>query len=530
MNDPIQLEIFKHLFASVAEEMGGRLKRASYSPNIKERGDFSCALFDPQGRLVAQAAHIPVHLGAMPLSVQACLESLTFAPGDMAIVNDPYHGGTHLPDITLVSPVFCRADETECLLGFVANRAHHADVGGMSPGSMPLSQELYQEGIIIPPLKLATAGTINRELWELFLANVRTPVERAGDLHAQMAANRTGIDRMQSLVTRYGQTAIMRHMDALLSYSEQMTRRLISDLPDGTHRYQDALDDDGIDAAPAEIAVTITITGDETTVDFQGTAPQRKGSINAVYPITLSATAYVFRCLLGIDVPANSGCLAPIHVHAPEGSLVNARPPAAVAGGNVETAQRIVDVLLGALSQACPERIPAASQGTMNNVTIGGWDPARGRPYAYYETIGGGMGACARKDGASAIHTHMTNTMNTPIEALEYTYPLRVRRYAIRSGSGGKGRYRGGDGICRELEFLHYASVTLLSDRRTFPPYGLKGGEPGAVGYNLLIRDTGREALPGKVSVEVKAGDVLTINTPGGGGYGRPGHSTSPVS
>jgi N-methylhydantoinase B len=520
--DPIRLEVFKHLFSSVAEEMGVVLRRTGYSPNIKERRDFSCAIFDAEGRMIAQAAHIPVHLGAMPLSVQACLEALDFAPGDVAILNDPYQGGTHLPDITMVTPIFLEDVGDRKLIGFAANRAHHSDVGGMAPGSMPLSHEVYQEGIIIPPLKLVRGGWTNQGVWDLLLANVRTPKERAGDLRAQVAANQKGVERMYELVSRYGQEEVENYMGGLLDYAERMTRRLIASLPDGTYRFNDRLDDDGVSPEPAEIAVTVTIQDDEVVVDFTGTSPQRRGGVNAVYAITLAATYYVFRALIGLDIPSNSGCLAPIRVLAPEGSLVNARPPAAVAAGNVETSQRITDVLLGALAGACPECIPAASQGTMNNLSIGGWDPERDQPYAYYETIGGGMGARPTKDGASAIHTHMTNTMNTPVEALEYAYPLRVGRYEIRRGSGGKGRYRGGDGIRRDIEMLHDAQVTILSERRKFRPYGLAGGESGQTGRNLLIKGNQIQELPGKVSLELEAGDVISVQTPGGGGFGPP--------
>lgn len=521
MTDPIRTELIKHRLISIAEEMGVRLQRAAYSPNIKERCDFSCAVFDARGQLVAQAAHIPVHLGAMPLSVQACLRACTFAPGDVVIVNDPYRGGSHLPDITMVSPVFTDHETSPALLGFVANRAHHADVGGMTPGSMPLSRELYQEGLIIPPLRLVKEGVLNDELWTLLLANVRTPEERAGDLRAQLAANRTGIVRMQALAMQTGCDRFREDMDALLRYSERLTRRLLAALPEGSYHFADAMDDDGIDDDPARIAVTLRVQQGAAVVDFTGTSPQRQGCINAVYPITLSATAYVFRCVLGLDAPANEGCMAPITVHAPEGSLVNATPPAAVVGGNVETAQRIVDVLLGAFAQVCPDRIPAASQGTMNNVTVGGWDPFRHRAFAYYETIGGGAGASPTQSGASAIQTHMTNTMNTPVEALEYAYPFRVRRSAVRRGSGGAGRYRGGDGIERELEFHCPATVTILSDRRKFAPYGLAGGSPGAVGSNLLKKaDSSMYSLPSKCHVQVATGDALRIETPGGGGFG----------
>jgi N-methylhydantoinase B len=522
MDDPIRTEIMKHRLVSVAEEMGARLQRAAFSPNIKERCDFSCAVFDASGNLVAQAAHIPVHLGAMPLSVQACLETLTFAPGDVAMVNDPYRGGTHLPDITVVSPVFIKETSDFALVGFVANRAHHADIGGMSAGSMPLSQEIFQEGLIIPPVKLMSEGKKNEDVWRLLMGNVRTPEERTGDLQAQLAANHIGIERMQGLAKRDGVQTLTTDMDALLQYSERMTRQLMSQLPMGCYRFEDALDNDGFSKEPAVIRVTITIEGEQATVDFSGTDGQRPGSINAVYPVTLSAVAYVFRCVLGLDIPANSGCLRPIHIIAPEGTLVNARRPAAVAAGNVETSQRIVDVLLGALAQACPGRIPAASQGTMNNLTIGGWDERHGRPFAYYETIGGGMGAGAHAGGVSGRHSHMTNTLNTPVEALEYAYPFRISRYALREKSGGAGRHQGGDGLVREYEFLQPAEITLLSDRRVTKPYGLQGGGSGEPGRNRLTQTGVEKEVSGKCSFPVEAGDALIIETPGGGGFGTP--------
>ncbi|WNM58557.1 hydantoinase B/oxoprolinase family protein [Candidatus Nitrospira allomarina] len=520
MDDPIRTEMMKHRLVSVAEEMGARLQRAAFSPNIKERCDFSCAVFDASGNLVAQAAHIPVHLGAMPLSVQACLESLTLAPGDVAMVNDPYRGGTHLPDLTVVSPVFVEDTSPPTLLGLVANRAHHADIGGMSAGSMPLSQEIFQEGLIIPPVKLMVGDKKNDDIWRMLLANVRTPEERMGDLQAQLAANQIGGERMRVMAERFGVQPLLVEMDALLRYSERMTRQLISTLPNGCYRFEDALDNDGFTEKPADIRVAIMIEDEEVTVDFSGTDAQRPGSINAVYPVTLSAVAYVFRCVLGLDIPANSGCLRPIQIIAPAGTLVNARPPAAVAAGNVETSQRIVDVLLGALAQACPDRIPAASQGTMNNLTIGGWDQRHNRPFAYYETIGGGMGAGPQFDGASGRHSHMTNTLNTPVEAVEYAYPFRVSRYALREGSGGNGQHQGGDGIVRTYEFLQPAEVTLLSDRRITKPYGLEGGAPGKSGCNSLRQNETEKNVSGKCSFSVEAGNELTIETPGGGGYG----------
>ncbi len=519
--DPIRLEVFKHFFAAIAEEMGAVLCKASYSPNIKERRDFSCALFDTQGQMVAQAAHIPVHLGSMPLSVAAAISKFpNLVPGDMVILNDPYLGGTHLPDITLVTPVFSAVPSQAQLLGFVASRAHHADVGGITPGSMPISSEIFQEGLIIPPVKLAQAGQMNQSVLDLLLANVRTPQERLGDLWAQVAANQRGVQRLQEAVAHYGTTEIFQSMQALLAYTERMTRRLLQTLPDGTYSFADALDSDGFSDQPVPIQVSITIRGEQAVVDFTGSAPQQKGSINAVYAITLSAVYYVFRCLIGLDVPNNNGCLAPIQVIAPEGSVVNARHPSPVAGGNVETSQRIVDVLIGALAQACPHLAPAASQGTMNNLTIGGWDPRQHKPFAYYETVGGGMGARPYADGPSALHSHMTNTLNTPVEALEYAYPLRVRCYAIRRGSGGNGCWRGGDGIRRDLELLTDAQATILSERRQTRPYGLSGGEPGLPGENVLIRGGVETPLPGKGSIQLQSGDILSLRTPGGGGHG----------
>jgi N-methylhydantoinase B len=527
--DPIRLEIYKHLFASIAEEMGVVLRKASYSPNIKERRDFSCALFDAAGRMIAQAAHIPVHLGSMPLSVEAAVHAFDdLAPGDMVLLNDPFRGGTHLPDITLVTPVFVGKPVAETqdpspqqLVGYVASRAHHADVGGMTPGSMPVAREIYQEGLIIPPVRLMRRGQIDAGLVELILANVRTPEERSGDLWAQIAANQRGVGRLVEMVERYGITEVSGFMDVLLAYTERMTRRLISDLPDGRYSFSDALDDDGVSNTPVSITATVTIQGDQAVVDFTGSAPQQKGSVNAVRAITLSAVYYVFRCLLGLDVPNNAGCLAPIQVITPPGTVVNALPPAPVAGGNVETSQRIVDVLLGALAQAAPDFIPAASQGTMNNLTLGGFDPQRGRPFAYYETIGGGMGARPHANGPSALHSHMTNTLNTPAEALEYAYPLRLLRYAVRHGSGGKGCFRGGDGICRDILVLADAQVTLLSERRLIPPYGLSGGGSGQTGNNILIRQGEEISLPGKGTFELLPGDILSIRTPGGGGFGE---------
>jgi N-methylhydantoinase B len=539
--DPIRLEVFKHLFAAIADEMGTVLRKASYSPNIKERRDFSCAVFDGNGQMIAQAAHIPVHLGSMPLSVKAAVDRFSgkLQPGDVVVLNDPFRGGTHLPDITMVSPVFSilteKPESGGEMIGFVASRAHHADVGGMTPGSMPVASEIFQEGLIIPPVKLMSCGQMDQDILDLILANVRTPQERRGDLSAQIAANQRGAERLVEMVTRYGAEELNEAENQLLAYTERLTRRLLVSIPDGVYRFNDQLDNDGVNDQPIQITVAVTIKNDSAIVDFTGSAAQQSGSINAVFAITLSAVYYVFRCLLGLDVPNNAGCLAPIEVIAPPGTVVNALPPAAVAGGNVETSQRIVDVLLGALAQACPGKVPAASQGTMNNVTIGGniapvpatfpdegWEKENGgrQQFAYYETIGGGMGARPNSDGPSAVHSHMTNTLNTPVEALEYAYPLRILRYEIRKESGGKGKFCGGNGIIRDIQALTDCQVTLLTERRIFAPYGLKGGEPGKRGENLVIRGSGEVLLPGKGSVNLQTGDVLSIRTPGGGGYG----------
>jgi N-methylhydantoinase B/oxoprolinase/acetone carboxylase alpha subunit len=518
--DPIELEIFKSIFVSIAEEMGVTLCRSSFSPNIKERRDFSCAVFDASGRTVAQGDHLPVHLGAMPLSVLSAIENVELGPGDTVILNDPFRGGTHLPDITLVTPVFLRGRRQPSF--FAANRAHHSDVGGVSPGSMALATEIYQEGLIIPPAKLVRRGRVDKDVLNLILANVRTPQEREGDLTAQLAANRIGERRLLEVTRKYGYGKIAAYMSHLQDYSEKIMRKAIHRIPDGDYVFSDNLDGDGVSRKPVKIQATIRIRGGEADVDFNGTAPQVEGSVNANYAITLSATMYVFRSIIPGDVPYNSGLLRPIRVVAPEGSVVNARAPAAVAGGNVETSQRITDVLLGALAQAIPARIPAASSGTMNNVSLGGVHPATGRPFAYYETVGGGMGASPERDGLDGVHTHMTNTRNTPVEALEHYLPVRVRRYSLREGSGGGGRFKGGEGIVREFEFLAPARVNILSERRTFSPYGLAGGKPGKRGKNTLVVGGRRKSVAGKVSFQVKPGDRVILETPGGGGYGRP--------
>ena len=676
--DPIELEVFKHLFHSIAEEMGAALRRTAFSPNIKERRDYSCALFDAAGNALAMGDHMPVHLGSMPMSVRAAIAELALAPGDVAMLNDPFRGGTHLPDITVVAPVFVRRTQRNATRAqhktrrttrsaapefFVAARAHHADVGGAYAGSMGPCREIYQEGFRIPPVKIVRGGTLDRDILALLLNNVRTPEEREGDLSAQLAACHTGSTRLRELCTRYGVARVQRAAHALLDYSEKMMRAFLATVPPGSYAAEDVLDDDGVTDEPVRIAVRITFPRPTRTarqhprpvvIDFTGSSPQVEGSINAVEAITYSACFYVFRCLLRENVPATAGLMRPIQLIAPEGTIVNARPPAAVAGGNVETSQRIVDVLLRALAQALPEQIPAASSGTMNNLTIGGMDdrpaarsgplqhvstvaleggglqrlqkksasersvPANERfvsghdfsradksffschpeeafrptrdlrfqprdlaprsslpsatagpatPFAYYETVAGGSGASAHHDGVSGVHTHMTNSLNTPAEALEYSYPLRITEYALRrgsravsskgdteaksspqgdtsvaqgvspgsgnmeareslqgrhaSGSGGDGKHRGGDGIVREIEVLTDATVTILSDRRKSRPYGLAGGNPGAPGRTVILRaDGSTELMPSKGSTRLQRGDRIRIETPGGGGWG----------
>jgi N-methylhydantoinase B len=516
--DPIELELFRNLLVSVTGEMGAVLRRTSHSANIKERRDYSCAVYDAAGETVAMGDHMPVHLGAMPLSVRHVMNAYRLAPGDVAILNDPFAGGTHLPDITAVSAVFIDGAPEF----YVANRAHHADVGGMSPGSMPLAREIYQEGLRIPPSLLVRGGRLDEDLLRLILANMRTPEERRGDLLAQWMAIRRGQTRLEEIAARYGIETVRRNMRRLQDYSERRMRAALAALPAGSYRFEDWLDDDGVSKRPVRIAACVTIEGGSATVDFTGSDPQVEAPVNANYAVALSATMYVFRCLIADDVPYTAGLLRPIRVVAPEGSVVNARPPAAMAAGNVETSQRIVDVLLGALATAAPERIPAASSGTMNNLGLGGWDALRGRPFAYYETVAGGMGASAAGPGLDAVHTHMTNSWNTPVEALEHQYPLRVRAYRIRGRSGGAGHHRGGDGIVREIELLAPCQVTLLSDRRKRGPYGMAGGRPGKPGRNSLLRRGRTIALPGKTAFDARAGDVLRIETPGGGGFGHP--------
>src|SRR3954451_9357357 len=497
--DPTTLEIYRALYTSVAEEMGVALRRTAFSPNIKERRDYSFAVFDAAGRVIAQGDHMPVHLGSMPMAVAAALAEIDLVDGDVVALNDPFAGGTHLPDVTLVMPVVSK----KRTLFYVANRAHHADIGGATPGSMGLATDIYGEGIRIPPIRLVRAGKLDTDTMRLLLANVRGNVERRGDFDAQIGSLKTGAVRLLEIVERRGEAEASEYASQLIDYSARLMRHTIASIPDGSYEAEDALDDDGVEDRPVAIKVRIAIKGDSALVDFTGSAPQVAGAINAVEAITVSAVSYVFRCLISGEVPASAGLMEPIEVIAPRGTVVNANPPSSVAGGNVEMSQRIVDVLFRALAQAVPDRIPAASQGTMNNLTIGGIDTRTGLEFSYYETVAGGMGARPAIDGMSGVHTHMTNSLNTPAEALEYAYPLRVREYRLRKGSGGKGKQRGGDGVVREIETLAPARMSLLCDRRKRGPYGLHDGCDGEVGKSEI----NRQKIAGKVSHQLKAGD-----------------------
>lgn len=513
--NPVQLSIFANRLSGICDEMGAVLRLSALSPNIKDRLDFSCAIFDARGQLCAQAAHIPVHLGSMAYAMAELVSGQDWRPGDLLVVNDPYLGGTHLPDVTVVAPVFV----DDALLGFAVTRAHHANIGAHSPGSMPVSTHLEQEGIVIAPSWLKRAGQ-----WQLPLCRRLAglaeegvlPVDnrRFADFAAQASACEAGARRLAELALQQADLAAA--FDALNDYGERRARACIAELPDGEYRFQDVMDDDGQGNQDLLIALTLTIDGEQASLDFTGTADQVAGNINCPLSVAAAAAFYCFRCLLDAQVPACAGLFRPIQLSAPAGSLLNARRPAAVAAGNVETSSRVVDVVLGALAQAAPDRIAAASQGTMNNVAMGavgeegepGWD--------YYETMAGGTGAHARGPGLSAVHSHMTNTLNTPIESLESHYPLRVHRYQIRRGSGGAGQFAGGDGIVRELEFLGPASFTLLTERRRHQPWGLAGGRPGQAGENRL----NNQPLPPKYSGQAQPGDRLLIASPGGGGYG----------
>jgi len=509
----IELEIFNNLFSAIADEMGIVLRRSAFSPNIRERCDFSCAIFDEKGELVAQASHIPVHLGAMPETMKSILPLFEWKPGDVIITNDPFCGGTHLPDITLIKPIFFKND----LAFFLIVRAHHADVGGKYAGSMAVATHIEEEGILIRPTYLIKEGKIQKDFIENLLVKLRNPQEREGDFNAQIASLLRGEVRLNEMYKKYGLPKLKEIIDELKNYSQRAMEKILEKVPPGNYSFIDYLDDDGLEEENIPIEVEIRFKEKKAIVDFSKSASQVKGCVNAPKAVTYSAVYYVFLSLLNTlgEYPINQGCFRPIEIITKPGTIVSATYPSAVAAGNVETSQRIVDTLLGALSQAFPDLIPSASCGTMNNIAIGN------EKFAYYETIGGGMGGRPGKEGLSGVHTHMTNTLNTPIEALEHDYPIRIERYAIRENSGGKGKYRGGNGLIREYTFLEACTVTILSERRKTSPYGLFGGEPGKRGENLLIKGKNKIFLPGKINLQVKKGDRIIIMTPGGGGWGK---------
>ncbi len=506
----IDLGIFASRLEAVCDEMGVVLRQAAFSPNIRDRLDFSCAVFDRRGRLCAQAAHIPVHLGSMAYAMAGIVADVAWGEGDLVILNDPFLGGTHLPDVTLIAPVFTGGS----LIGFVVNRAHHADIGAATPGSMPVSSRIEEEGLVISPRHLVRAGQLDSACLDGVIGATRNADDARGDFFAQISANRAGAERLRILVEQMGTPLYESALGDLNDYGERLACSALAEIPPGTYRFEDWMDDDGQGTRDIPIRVAITVAGSRVHLDFTGTAPQVPGNVNCPLSVAAAAVLYVFRCLMPAHTPACEGTFRPITLEAPAGCLLNARRPAAVAAGNVETSSRIVDVVMGALARAIPERIPGASQGSMNNLAMGSADT--GSAWDYYETIGGGMGAGAVGGGWSGVQTHMTNTLNTPIEVLESRYPLRVARYELRRGSGGNGRRRGGDGLIRELELLAPGRVTLLTERRRRAPWGAAGGGPGATGRNRL---DGRD-LPGKLCLSVAPGQRLSIETPGGGGWG----------
>ncbi|MHA2026938.1 MAG: hydantoinase B/oxoprolinase family protein [Candidatus Thorarchaeota archaeon] len=522
IEDPISFEVIKNALVSCSREMSQALRRTAFSPNIKERRDCSCALFDSEGRLIAQSRDIPVHLGAMPMSVKACINQLgdELVEGSMALVNDPYSGGSHLPDLTLVTPVFANSER----VAFTANRAHHADIGGESPGSMPgLSTSIHEEGVLIQPRIVGSDGVLLRETITDVLSQTRTPDERLGDLSAQVAANNVGMKRLAEVALVHGWDTLIQTFRELRQYSGQMMMHTLTEFSGQESEFIDFLDSDGAGSWNIPIAIKVTIDDSGVRVNFNGTSKQVGGNVNCPLASTLSSVYYVFIALFGKDVPVNEGCWSVIDVNVPEESLLNPKYPAAVSAGNVETSQRIVDTTLGALSSIVPELVPAASQGTMNNLTIGGCDPHTGSSFSFYETIGGGAGAARGREGTGGIHTHMTNTLNTPIESLETEYPLIVRRYSIRRGTGGKGQWPGGDGIIREIEVLsEMCTISIQSERRSSRPWGLEEGENGVSGKNSLLFEGKVHSLEAKTTAQVPKGAVVRIETPGGGGYGPP--------
>src|SRR5438067_1857330 len=522
--DPVTLEVLRNALESTADEMGAVLKRTSFSPNIKERMDASCAVFDAKAQLVAQAEHVPVHLGSMLRSVEATVAVIgAVEDGDVIIVNDPFTNGSHLPDITLVAPVFAPKDQGGQHIAYVATRAHHADVGGMEPGSMPgNSREIYQEGLVIPAVKLYRCGEVQDDVMRLILANVRTPEERRGDLNAQLASLRIGERRIRELASRYGVDLVTAGFEAILDYTERRMRRRLAEFPPGTYCGEDFLDDDGNSDEPVRVNLTITVSPEKLVLDFAGSSPQRPGNINAVAPMTYSASFFAIKVLTDPEIPVNAGTFRSVELHIPEGSFLAARPPAAVCAGNTETTQRIADTVLKVCAQFAPDRVPAASQGTMNTIAVGGNDPRDGRPYSYIETIGGGQGGRPMGPGDDGIQCNMTNTMNTPVEALEITYPLRVERYELREGSAGAGKHRGGNGLVRAIRSLdHTARISLQCERRRFAPYGLHGGADAKPGHNYVVQGDGQiRDEPGKASLSLRPDEIIVVETPGGGGWG----------
>lgn len=510
--DMITLSVFANRIEAICDEMGAMLQRAAFSPNIRDRLDFSCAIFDAHGELCAQAAHIPVHLGSMAYAMRDIVSNIDWLPGDMVVMNDPYLGGTHLPDVTLIAPVFV----DQQLIAFTANRAHHADIGASAPGSMPLSSTLEEEGMIIPPMRLVRQGVLDEACMQAITESVQNPAEGRGDFAAQISANRCGGERLQALIQSMGSAAFNEALVALNDYAERLARAALQDIPDGTYCFTDAMDDDGLGHNDINIDVCICVQGDQIHVDFSGTHSEVRGNINCPLSVAAAGVYYVFRCLMPPQTPACAGSFRSISLDAPEACLLNARRPAAVAAGNVETSTRVVDAVMGALAKAIPDRIPAASHGSMNNIAMGARDATVN--WDYYETLGGGMGASKITDGLNAVQTHMTNTLNTPIETLEMRFPLRITQYAVRDDSGGDGLHSGGDGLIREFTFLQPATVTLLTERRRIAPWGLAGGLPGKHGRNFH----NDHPVPAKTSLQLKAGDRVRIETPGAGGWGKP--------